>query len=183
MAETSVKKTSEPGLQKKKDDLGDLGVLGEMHKRFAELISKEGASVAVDDCRIKDMVATGASEAEVIGAISIAKEMRKKISTTSPINAGYVLAIVKCELKKRTLADSGDIAWWKTNDGIDAKGRELSMRAQGSESYESYKARIFAQLRKRQEIVKPSEAIEAIEMIESKEPMVTGADQEKSHAI
>lgn len=57
------------------------------------------------------------------------------------------------------------------------------MRAQGSESYESYKARIFAQLRKRQEIVKPSEAIEAIEMIESKEPMVTGADQEKSHAI
>lgn len=183
MAETSVKKTSEPGLQKKKDDLGDLGVLGEMHKRFAELISKEGASVAVDDCRIKDMVATGASEAEVIGAISIAKEMRKKISTASPINAGYVLAIVKCELKKRTLADSGDIAWWKTNDGIDAKGRELSMRAQGSESYESYKARIFAQLRKRQEIVKPSEAIEAIEMIESKGPMVTGADQEKSHAI
>ena len=178
MGESKVKKISESGVQKKKEDLGDLGdtgshgALGDRHKRFAELISKEGSSVSVDDCRIKDMVATGASEAEVIGAISIAREMRKKISTASPINAGYVLAIVKCEIKKRALsvkADAGDMAWWKTNEGIDAKGRELAMRAQGSESYESYKARIFAELRKRQEMGKPTETVDA--------------DQEKSHAI
>ena len=172
MAGSSVKKISEPVVEKKKEDLRVLGTLGDIHKRFAELISKEGASVAVDDCRIKDMVATGASEADVIGAISIAREMRKKISTASPINAGYVLAIVKCEIKKRALsvkADAGDIAWWKTNQGIDAKGRELSMRAQGSESYESYKARIFAELRKRQEMGMPTESVDAA--------------QEKSHAI
>lgn len=175
MDESKVKKIFESGVQKKKEDLGDLDdhvVLSDKHKRFAELISKEGASVSVDDCRIKDMVATGASESEVIGAISIAREMRKKVSTTSPINAGYVLAIVKCEIKKRAFsvkADAGEIAWWKTNEGIDAKGRELSMRAQGSESYESYKARIFAELRKRQEMSKPTEAVDA--------------DQEKSHAV
>jgi uncharacterized protein YdaU (DUF1376 family) len=178
MGETKVKKISESVVQKKKDDLGDLsslgvvGTLGDRHKHFAELISKEGTSVSVDDCRIKDMVATGASEADVIGAISIAREMRKKISTASPINAGYVLAILKCEIKKRALsvkADAGDIAWWKTNEGIDAKGRELSMRAQGSESYESYKARIFVELRKRQEMAKPTESVDA--------------DQENSHAI
>jgi uncharacterized protein YdaU (DUF1376 family) len=181
MGESKVKKISESGVQKKKEDLGSIDdlddlddhvVLSDKHKRFAELISKEGASVSVDDCRIKDMVATGASEEEVIAAISIAREMRKKISTASPINAGYVLAIVKCEIKKRVLsvkADAGEIAWWKTNEGIDAKGRELSMRAQGSESYESYKARIFAELRKRQEIGKPTESVDP--------------DQEKSHAI
>ena len=172
MGESRVKKISESGVQKKKEDLDDHVVLSDRHKRFAELISKEGSSVSVDDCRIKDMVATGASEAEVIGAISIAREMRKKISNASPINAGYVLAIVKCEIKKRALSvkvDAGDMAWWKTNEGIDAKGRELTMRAQGSESYESYKARIFTELRKRQEMGKPTETVDA--------------GQEKSHAI
>jgi uncharacterized protein YdaU (DUF1376 family) len=169
----SAKNIPESVLLKKKEDLGGLGVLGDMHKRFAELISKEGASVSVDDCRIKDMVATGASEADVIGAISIAREMRKKISTASPINAGYVLAIVKCEMKKRSVTTTGELAWWKTNDGIDAKGRELLMRAQGSESYESYKTRIFAELRKRQELV-DSHAVAVVLEPTAKEP---------SHAI
>jgi uncharacterized protein YdaU (DUF1376 family) len=179
MDQSEVKKISESVVQKKKEDLGDignlgvLGTLGDRHKRFAELISKEGASVSVDDCRIKDMVATGASEADVIGAISIAREMRKKISTASPINAGYVLAIVKCEMKKRSVTTTGELAWWKTNDGIDAKGRELLMRAQGSESYESYKTRIFAELRKRQELV-DSHAVAVVREPTAKEP---------SHAI
>lgn len=173
--ETGVKNIPKPVLEAEKEDQD---VLSDMHKRFAELISKEGASVAVTDCRIKDMVATGASEAEVIGAISIAREMRKKISTASPINAGYVLAIVKCEMKKRSVASTGELAWWKTNEGIDAKGRELSMRAQGSESYESYKARIFAHLRKRQEVAEPDGVLETTLPIVS-----TGAHQEQYHAI
>lgn len=156
--ETRVKNISKPALENEKEDQD---ALNHRHKRFAELISKEGASVAVTDCRIKDMVATGASEAEVIGAISIARQMRKKISTTSPINAGYVLAILKCEMKKRSVANAGELAWWKTNEGIDAKGRELSMRAQGSESYESYKTRIFAQLRKSQGVAEPNGEIDA----------------------
>jgi uncharacterized protein YdaU (DUF1376 family) len=171
--ETIVKIIPDPVPVEEKDAQG---VPSDMHQRFAELIGKEGSSVSVNDCRIKDMVATGASEAEVIGAISIAREMRKKISTASPINAGYVLAIVKCEMKKRAVASAGDLAWWKTNDGIDAKGRELSMRAQGSESYESYKARIFAQLRKSQEMSDPQVALEA------KAPVLTaGVYQEGRH--
>ena len=168
--ETRVKNILDPVLVEERDVKG---VISDMHKRFAELISKEGASVSVDDCRIKDMVATGASEADVIGAISIAREMRKKISTASPINAGYVLAIVKCEMKKRSVTTTGELAWWKTNDGIDAKGRELSMRAQGSESYECYKTRIFAELRKRQELA-DSHAVAVVREPTAKEP---------SHAI
>lgn len=174
--EIRVKNIPKPVLEERKEDPG---VLSDVHKRFAELIGKEGAPVSVADCRIKDMVAIGASETDVIGAISIAREMRKKISNTSPINAGYVLAIVKCEMKKRAVASTAELAWWKTNEGIDAKGRELSMRAQRSESYESYKARIFAHLRKCQEIAEPDG------LAETPVPVVSAdaAHQEQRHAI
>jgi hypothetical protein len=60
--------------------------------------------------------------------------------------------------KKAEAAGADEDAWWKTNEGIDAKGRELSMKAQGSESYESFKTRIFAELRKRQEAMEKPNA-------------------------
>jgi hypothetical protein len=97
------------------------------------------------------MVKTGASEEELIKAISIARETRKKASVNTPINAGYVLAILKTVLLKRHTPDPGELTWWKSHAGIDAKGRELGMQAQGSESYECFKARIFTELRKRKE--------------------------------
>ena len=74
-----------------------------------------------------------------------------KVSNPTPINAGYVLAILKGARKKADAASADEDAWWKTNEGIDDKGRELSMKAQGAESYDSFKTRIFAELRKRQE--------------------------------
>ena len=49
-------------------------------------------------------------------------------------------------------------AWWKTNEGIDTKGRELGMKAQGAESYDTFKTRIFAELRKRQEAMEKPNA-------------------------
>lgn len=41
-------------------------------------------------------------------------------------------------------------AWWMTNAGIERKGKELDMRARGTESYNDFKDRIFAEIRKRQ---------------------------------
>jgi hypothetical protein len=122
-----------------------------LQTRFAALVSKEGGAVAISDVRIRDMVKTGASEEELIKAISIARETRKKASVNTPINAGYVLAILKTVLLKRHTPDPGELTWWKSHSGIDAKGRELGMQAQGSESYECFKARIFTELRKRKE--------------------------------
>lgn len=37
--------------------------------------------------------------------------------------------------------------WWMSNAGVDAKGRELGIHARGGENYESYKARLFEQLK------------------------------------
>ena len=122
-----------------------------LQTRFAALVSKEGGAVAVSDVRIRDMVKIGAKEDELIQAITIARETRKKTALNTPINAGYVLAILKTVLKKRDVPDPGELTWWKSHSGIDAKGRELGMQAQGSESYECFKARIFNELRKRKE--------------------------------
>ena len=123
----------------------------EKYKCFAAMISKEGRAIAVDDYRIRDIVNLGVSEAEVAQAIATAKETRMKVSNLTPINAGYVLAILKGARKKAEAASADKDAWWKTNEGIDAKGREIGMRAQGAENYDSFKTRIFAELRKRQE--------------------------------
>jgi uncharacterized protein YdaU (DUF1376 family) len=123
----------------------------EKYKCFAAMISKEGRAIAVDDYRIRDIVNLGVTEAEVAEAIATAKETRMKVSNPTPINAGYVLAILKGARKKAEAASVDEDAWWKTNEGIDTKGRELGMRAQGAENYDSFKTRIFAELRKRQE--------------------------------
>ena len=133
------------------DDEKDLDDRIEKYKCFAAMINKEGGTIAVDDYRIRDIVNLGVSEAEVAQAIATAKETRMKASSHTPINAGYVLAILKGVRKKTEATSAGEEAWWKTHEGIDAKGRELAMKAQGSESYESFKTRIFAELRKRKE--------------------------------
>jgi hypothetical protein len=80
-----------------------------------------------------------------------------KVSNPTPINAGYVLAILKGVRKKAEAASADEDAWWKTNEGIDTKGRELGMRAQGAENYDSFKTRIFAELHKRKERAEATE--------------------------
>lgn len=42
---------------------------------------------------------------------------------------------------------SGGSNWWMSNAGIDAKGKELGIHARGGENYESYKARLFEQMK------------------------------------
>ncbi|MBU3611010.1 YdaU family protein [Polynucleobacter wuianus] len=123
----------------------------EKYKSFAAMISKEGRAIAVDDYRIRDIVNLGVTEVELAEAIATAKETRMKVSNPTPINAGYVLAILKGARKKLETAKADEDAWWKTNEGIDTRGRELGMRAQGAENYDTFKTRIFAELRKRQE--------------------------------
>jgi uncharacterized protein YdaU (DUF1376 family) len=124
----------------------------EKYKSFAAMISKEGRAIAVDDYRIRDIVNLGVSEAEVGAAIATAKEIRMKGSNPTPINAGYVLAILKGARKKTEAANADEDAWWKTSEAIDAKGRELGLKAEISETYPAFKTRIFAELRKRKEI-------------------------------
>ena len=120
--------------------------------QIIQLFAKEGINIPLDDGRIKEMIGMDISEKEMAEAILQAKETRRRASSSTPINVGFVLAILKGMRRKSQASDPGEDIWWKSNEGIDVKGRELGMRAQGSESYDAFKTRIFAELRKRQEV-------------------------------
>jgi uncharacterized protein YdaU (DUF1376 family) len=120
--------------------------------RIIQLFAREGINIPLDDGRIKEIIGMDISEKEIADAILQAKETRRRASSSTPINVGFVLAILKGMRRKSQVSDPGEDIWWKSNEGIDTKGRELGMRAQGSESYDAFKTRIFAELRKRQEV-------------------------------
>jgi len=124
----------------------------EIRQKIANVFAVHGVSITPKDEKIGEIAKLMAEEGEIQEAITQAKEMRKKASSSTPINAGLVLAILKGMRKKIQGQENSEDAWWKTNEGIDAKGRELNMRAQGSESYESFKARILIELRRRKEM-------------------------------
>jgi uncharacterized protein YdaU (DUF1376 family) len=124
----------------------------EIRQKIVNVFAVHGVNIAPKDEKIGEIARLMAEEEEIQEAITQAKEMRKKASSYTPINAGLVLAILKGMRKKTQSQESSEDAWWKTNEGIDAKGRELDMRAQGSESYESFKGRILIELRKRKEM-------------------------------
>ena len=121
--------------------------------QMVQLFAKEGINIPLDDERINEMLRFNISEKEAADAILQAKDTRRRASSSTPINVGFVMAILKGMRRKSQSNDPGEDIWWKSNEGIDAKGRELGMRAQGSESYDAFKTRIFAELRKRQEAV------------------------------
>jgi uncharacterized protein YdaU (DUF1376 family) len=120
--------------------------------QIIQFFAKEGINIPLDDGRIKEMIGMDISEKEMAEAILQAKETRRRASSSTPINVGFVLAILKGMRRKNLATDLGEDIWWKTTEGIDSKGRELGMRAQGSESYDAFKTRIFTELRKRQEV-------------------------------
>jgi len=134
---------------------------GERKKQIQTLFEKEGLNIGVDDERIALLIQQDLTVEEVEEAIAQAKEMRRRVSSSTPINTGFVLSILKGMRRKAQALDSSEETWWRSNEGIDLKGRELGMRAQGSESYDSFKTRIFAELRKRKEIPATTEASHA----------------------
>lgn len=119
--------------------------------QIVQIFARAGLNVPLDDGRLKEVASMGVLESEITEAITQAKDTRKRASSTTPINIGFVLAILKGTRRKAKTQDPNEEVWWKSNEGIDTKGRELGMRAQGSESYDVFKTRIFAELRKRQE--------------------------------
>ena len=136
------------GVEKKNEETSNL-----RPAQIVQLFAKEGINIPLDDERINEMLGLDISEKEVADAILQAKDTRRRASSSTPINVGFVMAILKGMRRKSQTINPVEDIWWKSNEGIDAKGRELGMRAQGSESYDAFKTRIFAELRKRQEAV------------------------------
>ncbi|MEA9602429.1 YdaU family protein [Polynucleobacter sp. MG-28-Ekke-A2] len=141
------------GVEKKNEGTGNLSPA-----QMVQLFAKDGINIPLDDQRINEMLRLDISEKEVADAILQAKDTRRRASSSTPINVGFVMAILKGMRRKSQANSPVEDIWWKTNEGIDAKGRELAMKAQGSESYESFKTRIFTELRKRQDAMEKPNA-------------------------
>ena len=136
------------GAEKKNEETSNLSPA-----QIVQLFAREGINIPLDDERINEMLRLDIYEKEVVDAILQAKDTRRRASSSTPINVGFVMAILKGMRRKSQTINPVEDIWWISNEGIDAKGRELGMRAQGSESYDAFKTRIFAELRKRQEAV------------------------------
>jgi len=76
-------------------------------------------------------------------------EQARQYKPTGDIPPNYIINIVAEKLNPPPARE--DNAWKRTDAGIDAKGRELGMRAKTSENYPEYRGRIEAELRKRQQ--------------------------------
>jgi uncharacterized protein YdaU (DUF1376 family) len=124
------------------------------HQVLAEEFIKAGVMVSDADENFQQLQQLNPELIEIQEAISQALEQRKKKSSATPINPGYVLAILKANRKKP--ASEFD-PWWVSHEGIDRKGHELQMRPQGNESYDSFKSRIFKVVREREEVKKYGE--------------------------
>jgi uncharacterized protein YdaU (DUF1376 family) len=141
-----------PDKQNNGAEVGKNSSIGQNERqKILDLFSRHGVNLAKDDVKVVQLTTLNATERELNEAISQAKETRRRAASTTPINAGFVLAILKGMRRAKPTEPVEDV-WWKSNAGIDDKGRELGMRAQGSESYDAFKTRIFAELRKRQEL-------------------------------
>lgn len=116
-------------------------------------ISKECQVKAMDQSKVEEMASLEVSDVELEVAIQTAKEVRLKANNTLPINAAYVLSIVKAK-RKAGVSEEAEDSWWKTRSGIDLKGRELQMSPKASESYEAFKVRLFLEINKRKESAK-----------------------------
>ena len=130
----------------------------ERHHCLITMMKKECQVSPMDETRIKEMVLMEVSDVEVEAAIQIAKEVRAKVNNTLPINPGYVLSILKTQRKKQAI-EEGEDGWWKTHAGIDLKGRELQMSPRPSESYETFKVRLFTELNKRKGVTRTLEQV------------------------
>ena len=128
--------------------------MGVNQQFLAEEFIKAGVMVSDTDENFQELQRLNPNQNEIQGAIAQALEQRKKKANTTPINPGYVLAILKANRQK----PGSDLdPWWVTHEGIDRKGQELQLRPQGNESYDSFKTRIFRVVRERSEVKKYGE--------------------------
>lgn len=109
-----------------------------------------GVNVLSTNPHLLQWVADGATLAQLTEAVGVARETK---GDSTKIPPGYLVPIVEKIRNPPALAEAkapkpATDTWWLSNQGIERKGKELGMFARGSESYNDFKDRIFATIRK-----------------------------------
>ncbi|WP_237173021.1 YdaU family protein [Paracandidimonas lactea] len=125
-----------------------------VHLRAIELtalLRKRGAALQASDPRLRRWASEGVTDAQALQALELAQQRRETAGSAAPINAGYldsILADVIAEKPATGAVQRPAIDdWYRTDAGIERKGREVGLFAHGGESYGSYRDRIWQRIR------------------------------------
>lgn len=102
-------------------------------------------------------VEKGLTSEETWAGLEVARAAR---GAPNPMTWPYLARVLETQREKAaaTIPEKGANSapranadqWWRSDSGIDRKGRELGMFARGGESYSAFKDRIFDELRRRE---------------------------------
>ncbi len=113
-----------------------------IHVRAIELVvlsRKGGAALTANDPRVREWAAAGVTDAQLLTALEQAQQQRHAKSDATPINAGYLNAILA---KLRAAPAERNTAWW-TPDGLARRCTELGIAGpRPGETTDQVKARI-----------------------------------------
>lgn len=106
---------------------------------------------------LRAWVEKGLTAEEAWAGLEVARAAR---GSPSPMTWPYLARVLETQREKAaaTIPEKGANPapkanadqWWRSDSGIDRKGRELGMFARGGESYSAFKDRIFDELRRRE---------------------------------
>ena len=115
------------------------------------LLRQRGGQLQSSDPRVRRWAEAGVSDVQLLQALEIAQQRRADAGSPAPINAGYldsILADVTAgPAPGRPAARPPIDDWYRSDAGIDRKGRELGMYAYGGESYAAFRDRIWQRIR------------------------------------
>lgn len=118
---------------------------------IVQLLRQRGAHLQPGDPRVKRWAEENRTDVQLLQALEIAQQRRESSRSTAPINAGYldsILAdVVAGPATGRPAARPQIDDWYRSDGGIDRKGRELGMYAHGGESYAAFRDRIWQRIR------------------------------------
>lgn len=124
---------------------------------MAKLLRQSGVEVQSGNPEFRAWVDNGLTQDEAVAALESA---RRSKPAPEPIAWGYLAACLRTNRQKAAagVPAKGDAqprkepvdTWWKSDAGIERKGRELGLFARGNENHQAFKDRIFDEIRKRE---------------------------------
>ena len=137
-----------PAVRQSQGDPTDIAVRISSSLRVWEKARGKFASVTSTNCA--DLAAMQPTDTELREAYDLAVADRDKAHDPSPVNAGFVATfLAKLRAPARPKAPPRD-DWHRSDAGTDRKARELGMFAHGGESYDSFRQRIWAEIKRRE---------------------------------
>jgi len=113
---------------------------------LSALLTRRGAALQASNPTVRGWAERGITDAQALTALEIAEQRRSDQANPQAINAGFLNVILGDVINPKPKPKPREPAWWASESGIIAKGRELGIEARIGESMPEFKGRINAQI-------------------------------------